>query len=38
MSDTIDLILAGYPALERAQKDFDVLVGLVKAKQVSPTA
>ena len=34
MSDTFDLILAGYPALEQAQKDFDVLVGLVKEKQV----
>jgi len=34
MSDTYDLILAGYPALEPAQKDFDELVRLVKEKQV----
>ncbi len=34
MSDTFDLILAGYPATEPAQKDFDELVKLVKAKKV----
>ena len=34
MGDTFDLILAGYPALEPAQKDFDELVALVKEKQI----
>ncbi len=34
MSDTYDLILAAYPALEPAQKDFDELVRLVKEKKV----
>jgi arylsulfatase A-like enzyme/uncharacterized membrane protein len=34
VGDTFDLILAGYPALEQAQKDFDALVGLVKEKKV----
>jgi len=34
VSDTYDLILAGYPALEPAQKDFDELVKLVKEKKV----
>ena len=34
MSDAFDLILAAYPALEQAQKDFDELVKLVKAKKV----
>ena len=34
MSDTYDLILAGYPALEPARKDFDELVRLVKEKRV----
>ncbi|HET6477442.1 MAG TPA: sulfatase-like hydrolase/transferase, partial [Thermoleophilia bacterium] len=34
MGDAFDLILAGYPALEPAQKDFDELVRLVKEKQV----
>lgn len=35
MSDMFDLILAGYPALEPAQKDFDALVSLVKDKQIT---
>ncbi len=34
MSDAFDLILAAYPAAEQAQKDFDELVRLVKAKKV----
>ena len=34
MSDTFDLVLAAYPALETAQKDFDTLVALVKDKKV----
>ena len=34
MSDTFDLVLAAYPALETAQKDFDTLVVLVKDKKV----
>jgi len=34
VSETYDLILAGYPALEPAQKDFDELVRLVKEKKV----
>jgi arylsulfatase A-like enzyme/uncharacterized membrane protein len=34
MSDTYDVIMAGYPSVEAAQKDFDALVGLVKDKQV----
>ena len=34
VGDTFDLILAGYPALEPAQKDFDELVRLVKEKQI----
>ena len=34
MSDAYDLVLAAYPAAEQAQKDFDELVKLVKAKKV----
>jgi arylsulfatase len=34
MSDTYDLILAGYQTLEAARDDFDRLVGLVEAKTV----
>ena len=34
MSETFDLILAAYPALEAAQHDFEELVKLVKDKQV----
>ncbi|HEX5949563.1 MAG TPA: sulfatase-like hydrolase/transferase [Actinomycetota bacterium] len=34
MSDTLDLILAGYQTIEAAERDFDGLVELVKAKQV----
>ena len=34
MSDTFDLVLAAYPALEPAQKDFDALAALVKEKKV----
>ena len=34
MSDAFDLILAAYPVGEAAQKDFDELVRLVKAKKV----
>ena len=34
MSETFDLILAAYPALEAAQKDFNELVKLVGAKKV----
>ena len=34
MSDTFDLVLAAYPALETAQRDFDTLVALVKDKKV----
>ena len=34
MSDTFDLILAAYPALEAAQHDFEELVKLVRDKQV----
>ena len=30
MSDTFDLIMAAYPTVEAAQKDFDALVELVK--------
>ncbi|MEI6727612.1 MAG: DUF1269 domain-containing protein, partial [Actinomycetes bacterium] len=34
MSDTYDVIMAGYQAIEPAQKDFDELVQLVKDKKV----
>ena len=34
MADTFDVIMAGYPAMEPAQKDFDELVALVKDKKV----
>jgi uncharacterized membrane protein len=34
VGDTYDLILAAYPALEQAQKDFDDLVQLVKEKRI----
>lgn len=34
MSDTYDVIMAGYPSVEPAQKDFDGLVQLVKGKKV----
>ena len=34
MGDNYDLILAPYPALETAEKDFDELVRLVKGKKV----
>jgi len=34
VSDTFDLILAAYPALEAAQHDFEELVKLVRDKQV----
>jgi arylsulfatase A-like enzyme/uncharacterized membrane protein len=34
VSDALDLILAGYPSIEAAQKDFDELLRLVEHKQV----
>jgi uncharacterized membrane protein len=34
VSDTYDVIMAGYPSVEPAQKDFDGLVQLVKGKKV----
>ncbi len=34
MGDNYDVIMAGYPAVEAAQKDFDGLVQLVKDKKV----
>ena len=34
MGDTYDVIMAAYPAVEAAQKDFDALVALVEAKKV----
>ena len=34
MSDSFELMMAGYPSVEAAQKDFDELVRLVKDKKV----
>ncbi|MCJ7795186.1 MAG: hypothetical protein MUQ56_00190, partial [Thermoleophilia bacterium] len=34
MGDTFDVIMAAYPTLEAAEKDFDGLVALVKEKKV----
>ena len=34
MSDTFDVIMAGYPSVEAAHRDFDELVRLVKDKKV----
>ena len=34
MGDTYDVIMAAYPAVEAAQKDFDALVALVESKKV----
>jgi len=34
MGDTYDVVMAAYPAAAAAEKDFDALVALVKAKKV----
>jgi len=34
MGDTYDVIMAAYPAIEAAQKDFDALIALAKDKKV----
>jgi arylsulfatase len=34
MGDTYDVIMAGYPSVDAAEKDFDGLVQLVKDKRV----
>src|SRR5215472_8981742 len=34
LKDTYDVIIAGYESIEPAQQDFDLLVKLIKGKQV----